>query len=78
MPQLVEVTNIPRHGFRALVNDEGLSLPFSGIHWFRDAAVGKILHARASPNHLHWPELDVALTVEPIRHPERFSFVGQS
>jgi hypothetical protein len=27
---------------------------------------------RPTPDHLYWPDLDVDLSVESIRHPERF------
>lgn len=74
----VEVTNISRHGFWVLLNDEELFLPFAEFPWFRDVAVGKILHVELpSPNHLYWPELDIDLAVESIRHPERFPLVSQ-
>jgi hypothetical protein len=74
----VEVTNISQHGFWILLNDEELFLSFSEFPWFRDVAVGKILHIELpSPNHLYWPELDVDLAVESIRHPEHFPLVSQ-
>lgn len=74
----VEVTNISQHGFWLLLADEELFLPFSDFPWFRDVSVGKILHVELpSPNHLYWPELDVDLTVESIRHPERFPLVSR-
>ena len=74
----VEVTNISQHGFWVLLEDEELFLPFSEFPWFHDVAVGKILHVELpSSNHLYWPELDVDLAVESIRHPERFPLVSQ-
>jgi len=74
----VEVTNISRHGFWLLLKDEELFLPFSDFPWFQDAAVRKILNVDLlSPNHLYWPELDVDLAVESIRHPERFPLVSK-
>jgi hypothetical protein len=74
----VEVTNISRHGLWLLLKDEELFLPFSHFPWFPDAAVGKILHVELpSSNHLYWPELDVDLAVESIRHPERFPLVSK-
>ena len=74
----VEVTNISRNGFWVLLKDEELFLPFSEFPLFRDVAVGKILHVELpSPNHLYWPELDVDLAVESIRHPERFPLVSR-
>ena len=75
----VEVTNISQHGFWLLLEDEELFLPFSEFPWFRDVAVGKILHVELpSSSHLYWPELDVDLAVESIRHPERFPRVSQA
>ena len=74
----VEVTNISPQGVWILLDDEELFLSFAVFPWFRDAAVGKILRVESpSPNHLYWPELDVDLTVESIRHPERFPLVSR-
>ncbi len=74
----VEVTNISQYGFWVLLGDEELFLPFSEFPWFRDVAVAKILRIELpSPNHLYWPELDVDLAVESIRHPEQFPLVSQ-
>jgi hypothetical protein len=74
----VEVTNISRHGFWLILEDEELFLPFSDFPWFQDAAVRKILNVELpSSNHLYWPELDVDLAVESIRYPERFPLVSQ-
>ena len=74
----VEVTNVSQHGFWLLLEDEELFLPFAEFPWFRDVAVGKILHVELpSSNHLYWPELDVDLAIESIRHPERFPLVSQ-
>ncbi|MFA6310578.1 MAG: DUF2442 domain-containing protein [Sterolibacterium sp.] len=74
----VEVTNISQHGFWLLLEDEELFLPFSEFPWFRDVAVGKILHVELpSSDHLYWPELDVDLAVESIRSPERFPLVSR-
>jgi hypothetical protein len=74
----VEVTNISQHGFWLLLKDEELFLPFTEFPWFREVAVGKILHVELpSPGHLYWPELDVDLAVESIRHPEQYPLVSQ-
>lgn len=74
----VEVTNISQHGLWLLLNDEELFLPFADFPWFRDAAVGKIVHVELpSSGHLYWPELDVDLAVESIRHPEQFPLVSR-
>jgi len=75
----VEVTNISRHGFWVLLNDEELFLAFADFPWFREAAVGKIMHVELpSPHHLYWPELDIDLALESIRHPENFPLVSRA
>lgn len=74
----VEVTNISQYGFWLLLGDEELFLPFSEFPWFRNAAVGKILHVEhSSSNHLYWPELDIDLAIESIRQPVQFPLVSQ-
>ena len=74
----VEVTNISGHGFWLLLGDEELFLPFAEFPWFREATVGKILSVELpSEDHLYWPELDVDLSVESIRHPEGFPLVSR-
>lgn len=74
----VEVTRFSRHGFWVLLGAEELFLPFAEFPWFRDVAVGKILHVELpSPGHLYWPELDVDLAVESIRHPERYPLISR-
>ncbi|MDD3518766.1 MAG: DUF2442 domain-containing protein [Chromatiales bacterium] len=74
----VEVTNISPHDFWLVLGNEELFVSFAEFPWFRDAAVGKIQHVELpSPGHLYWPELDVDLAVESIRHPERFPLVSK-
>ena len=75
---LVEVTNISKHGFWLLLENEELFLPFSDFPWFQKALVGSILNVELpSSNHLYWPELDVDLAVESIRYPEKFPLVSK-
>jgi hypothetical protein len=75
----VEVTNISGHGFWLLLDDEEMFVPFADFPWFRDAPVGQILHVeRPQPQHLYWPEMDVDLHIDSIRHPDRFPLVSQA
>lgn len=74
----IEVTNISQHGFWLLLEDEELFLPFSEFPWFRDVPIGKILQVELpSSDHLYWPQLDIDLAVDSIRHPERFPLVSK-
>ena len=69
----VKVTNISAHGFWLLLDDRELFLPFNEFPWFKKATVASILRLeRPAPAHLHWPELDIDLSVESIEHPERY------
>ncbi len=75
----VEVSNISRHGFWLLLDDEELFLPFAEFPWFQDVSVGKILNVeRPSSAHLYWPQLDIDLAVQSIRHPEQFPLISQA
>jgi hypothetical protein len=70
---LVEVTNISQHGFWLLLDDRELFLPFEEYPWFKYAPVEAILRLeQPQPDHLHWPDLDVDLSVDSIEHPERY------
>ncbi|MEA2373379.1 MAG: hypothetical protein QOH12_3773 [Solirubrobacteraceae bacterium] len=73
-----EVTNISQHGFWLLVDERELFLPFDEFPWFRRATVGAILRVeRPRPTHLHWPDLDIDLTIDSIEHPERYPLVAE-
>jgi hypothetical protein len=75
----VEVTNVSKHGFRLLLGDEELFVPFAEFPWFKDAPVAKLTNVeRPQPHHLYWPDLDVDLAVDSIRHPEQFPLVSRS
>jgi hypothetical protein len=68
-----EVTNISRHGVWVLVDDRELFMPFEEFPWFRRASIESILKLeRPKPHHLHWPDLDIDLTVDAIEHPEKY------
>ena len=74
-----EVTNISKHGFWLLLDEEELLLPFEQFPWLRSATVEQITNVeRPSPEHLYWPSLDVDLTVQSIRQPEAFPLIAKS
>lgn len=74
-----EVTNISKHGFWLLLDEEELLLPFEQFPWFRSATVEQITNVeRPSPEQLYWPSLDVDLAVQSIRQPEAFPLIAKS
>ncbi|MBI2959373.1 MAG: DUF2442 domain-containing protein [Betaproteobacteria bacterium] len=75
----VEVTNVSKHGFWLLLGTEELFLPFSEFPWFKDAPIAKLVNVkRLHEHHLYWPDLDVDLAVESVRHPEKFPLVARA
>jgi hypothetical protein len=74
----IEVTNVSKHGFWIFLGDEELFVPFSQSPWFKDAPESQLFNVeRPQPHHLYWPDLDVDLAVEFIRHPEKFPLVSK-
>ena len=75
----VEVTNVSTHGFWLMLGAEELFVPFSEFPWFKEAPIAKLTNVEhPQPHHLYWPDLDVDLAVESIRHPEQFPLVAKS
>ncbi|RCX09729.1 DUF2442 domain-containing protein [Extensimonas vulgaris] len=74
-----EVTHVSPNGFWLLLDEEELLLPFTEFPWFKQATIAQLCTVeRPSSDHLYWPELDVDLSVESIRHPERFPLVAKT
>lgn len=69
----VEVTNVSPHGFWLLLDERELYLPFSEFPFFREATIAALSDVRLThPGHLHWPQLDVDLSVDCIENPEAY------
>lgn len=74
----VEVTNISQYGFWILIDDQEHFLPFAEFPWFKHATIEAILRLeRPSPRHLHWPGLDVDLSLDSIKHPEQYPLTSK-
>ena len=73
-----EVTNVSPHGFWLLLSDEEVFVPFDQFPWFKNASIDHIMNVELlHEGHLFWPDLDVDLAVESIKHPERFPLVAK-
>ena len=73
-----EVTNISKHGFWLLLANEELFVAFKDFPWFQDASIAEIVRVEwPQAHHLYWPDLDVDLAVESIRHPESFPLISK-
>ncbi len=83
MPDIVtlaaEVSNVSKHCFWLLLDDEELVVPFSDFPWFKSATIEQLSDVeRPTENHLYWPALDVDLSVESIRTPESFPLIAKA
>ena len=74
----VELTNVSPHGLWLLVDGQERYLRFDDFPWFRDATISQLSRIeRPQPHHLHWPDLDVDLTLEIIDRPGDFPLVSR-
>ena len=74
----IEVTHISTHGVWLLAHDEELFLSYKEFPWFRDQVVKSIHNViEQSPGHFYWPDIDLDLTTEMIRHPEQFPLIAK-
>jgi len=74
-----EVTDVTRAGFRLLLAGREHFLSFQDFPWFKSAPAWKIRKVEQfGADHLHWPELEIDLSVESIDHPPRFPLVWKA
>lgn len=68
-----EVTNVDTDGIWLLWNDAEYFLPYDEYPWFAQAILADILDVvQAGEDHLHWPKLDVDLTIDMIKNPQGY------
>lgn len=69
----VEVTHISNNGIWLLAHNEELFLSYDDFPWFLDAPVKAIMHVEEpSEGHFYWPDLDIDISLDSIRSPEKF------
>ena len=71
-----EVLNISQNGVWMLASGAEYFLPFRDYPWFRNAMIGdvqnvKLLHGDL----LRWPALDVDLSLDSLKNPEKYPLV---
>lgn len=66
----VEISSIDANGFWLDCRGEELYLPFALFPWFQHATVAQLCRVeRIGESCLYWPELDLELALDRIRHP---------
>jgi hypothetical protein len=72
-----EVIRISKEEIWLSFQGRELCLPFEHFPWFKDAAAAAIKNVHSiHQDHLHWPDLDVDLSLESIEGPYRFPLVA--
>ena len=76
-PTSVSVLMINAQGMMLSVLGQDYFVSYNRVPWLRDARISSALNVRmAGPNAIEWPELDVDLEIESLKHPERTLSVG--
>ena len=74
----VEVVQLTPFGLWLAWEDTELFLSHDEFPWFRKATVDKVFDVElVADGHFYWPQLDVDLDVDRIRHPDRFPLVAK-
>ena len=60
-------------GIMISVQGHDYFLSYNRIPWMQDAPIRSVLNVRMSgPEAIEWPDLDVDLEIDSLRHPERY------
>ena len=67
------VLMINSQGIMIQVMGHDYFLSYNRVPWMRDAAIKSVLNVQmCGPEAIEWPDLDVDLEVDSLRHPERY------
>jgi len=73
---LVSVLMINAQGIMLSVQGQDYFLSYNRIPWMQDAPIRSVLNVQMSgPEAIEWPDLDVDLEIDSLRHPERYPLV---
>ena len=72
----VNVLMINAHGIMLSVQGHDYFLSYNRIPWMQDAPIRSVLNVQMSGTEaIEWPELDIDLEIDSLRHPERYPLV---
>lgn len=85
MPTISENNSKSTSANVLMINSQGIMLSVLGndyfisynrLPWMKDAAVKDVLNVRmAGDDAIEWPNLDVDLEIDSLKHPERYPLV---
>ena len=72
----VSVLMINAQGIMLSVLGNDYFISYNRIPWIQDAPIRSVLNVQMSgPTAIEWPDLDVDLEIDSLRHPERYPLV---
>ena len=72
----VNVLMINSQGMMLSVQGNDYFVSYNRVPWLRDARISSALNVRmVGQNAIEWPDLDVDLEIESLKHPERYPLV---
>jgi hypothetical protein len=73
-----EVTSIDGHGIWVFVKGKEYFLPYEDYPWFKHARIADIANMQLLHGvHLHWPTLDVDLSIDSLEDPSAYPLVAE-
>ena len=73
---LASVLMINAQGIMLSVQGNDYFLSYNRIPWMQDAPIRSVLNVQMSgADAIEWPDLDVDLEIDSLRHPERYPLV---
>ena len=73
---LASVLMINGQGIMLCVDGNDYFLSYNRVPWLKDASISSVLNVQKEGNSaISWPELDVDLEIESLKHPERYPLV---
>ena len=70
------VLMINNQGVMISVEGNDYFLSYNRVPWMKDATVRNILNIKMSgKNAVEWPDLDIDLEIDSLKHPERYPLV---
>lgn len=68
-----EVTHVSSHGIWLISGEREHFLSYKDFPWFKEAPIGKVLNIEENPpGHFYWPDLDIDLGLDIIKHPDKY------
>jgi len=73
-----EILNVSKEGLWMFIQGKEFFLPYHQYPWFKNATVKELYTFElVHGSSLHWPDLDVDLTIDSLHHPENFPLVAR-